>query len=136
MNNKYCKKQFIEQLLISSVVVFVLHYVATLYSLYWIISWYDIPMHFLGGYTIGLLSIFLFFTSGYLKYTYEIRHNIPIVAIITILFTTVIGLGWELWELFFGLSNIYIDRVDTVADLIMNTTGCMTALLIFTKKIQ
>jgi hypothetical protein len=136
MNNKYCGKQFITTLFLSSLIVFLLHSLAVKYSLYWIIGWYDIPMHFLGGFTIGVLSLFLFFTSGYIKSTYELRENKQVVFVVSFLFTLVISLGWELLELFFGLSDVMIDRADTVLDLIMDTLGFLTSYLLLVGKIR
>ncbi len=136
MIEKYCKKQFLDLLFYSSVVVFFFHYIALRFSLYWVIDWYDIPMHFLGGFTMGILGTFIFFTSGYIRQTYELRHNKMLVFIITMMFTAIIGLAWELWELFFGLSSIYLDKIDTVVDLIMDMLGSLAAFLVVIRKIR
>ncbi len=136
MFDKICKKQFLDLLLTSSIIVFILHYIALVYDLYWVIEWYDIPMHFLGGFTMGILATFIFFTSGYLPEFYKLRHNKFVVFVIIIMFTSVIGLGWELWELFVGFSDVVLDRIDTIKDLIMNTFGAIFAYFFLINKIK
>jgi hypothetical protein len=129
------QKQFLLELLLWSILVAVLHLIAIALSLYWIIEWFDILMHFLGGMTMAYLALFLFFTSGYLKRTAEVKNNKFVVFLVVTMFTAVIGLGWELWELFVGISSVYLDMADTILDLIMDMLGALFLLFITRNKI-
>lgn len=48
-----------------------------------------------------------------------------------ILATLVIGLFWELWELFVGLSDVIKDQFDSFLDLVMDTAGAISAVLYY-----
>jgi hypothetical protein len=120
------QKKFLKELFISSILVLFLHCSALKYSLYWTIDWFDIPMHFLGGATMAFLALFIFFTSGYFRKTVEIKNNKIAVFLIVVLFTLVVGLVWELWEIFVGFSDVLTDKTDTIIDLIMDTIGAFS----------
>lgn len=99
--------------------VLILHILALKFFLYWSTSWYDIGMHFLGGFLIGLLII------SFIK---RIHHgdeilNTKLLFISVISGVLVVALGWELWEIFVGFTNVLKDQADTVLDIIMGLTG-------------
>jgi hypothetical protein len=112
----------------------VLHYIALVNFLYWNIDWFDILMHFLGGVTMGLLALFVFFTSGYFKTFATLRKNRLLVLFVLISFTAVIGLGWELWEIFSGFSHVLTDQIDTIIDLFMDLLGAFSVFLLEIKR--
>ncbi len=130
------RKQFLKELFFSSVIVACLHLLALIYHLYWTIDWYDIPMHFLGGFTIGILAVFIFFTSLYIPSTSKLKDNRVILFMFTIGFTLIVGLAWEVWELFFRLTDVFTDQLDTVVDLVMDFCGSVTAFLYVNKRIK
>ena len=119
------KPLFIEFFLIL-ILVAVLHYAATIFFLYWAVAWFDILMHFLGGLLIGLMTLYIFFTSGYVKYP---NGHWVVVLSVTLGAVLIVGLAWELWELFAGLSDVLKDRADTILDLIMDMIGGSVAFL-------
>lgn len=45
------------------------------------------------------------------------------MVLITLGAVLVIGLAWELWELFSGLSFVFKDKADTLLDLVMDMIG-------------
>jgi hypothetical protein len=130
------KKQFLKELLISSIVVCVLHLLALQYFLYWTIDWYDILTHYLGGVTMGFLATYIFFTSKYIKPLYSIRDHKWTVFLTISFFTLSVGLTWELWELFVGFSDVLEDRVDTIIDLIMDMLGAFSVFIYVKDKIK
>lgn len=119
----YEKKLFLE-IFILSIVIAVIHFFASKYSLYWTIDWLDILMHFLGGFLIGLIAVFIFFISGYIHYPKE--HTLVVISSIfgTVL---IVGLTWELWEVFVGFTDVINDLGDTIFDMIMDMIGAMAA---------
>lgn len=126
------KKPLIWEILALSVVVAVLHKIALVLFLYWTVSWFDILMHFLGGLLIGLISIFIFFI---LRFVSIPKNHILNVFIITVGSVLIVGLVWELWEVFVGLTNVLKDQVDTAIDIVMDLIGASAAFLYAKKKI-
>ncbi len=101
-----------------------LHLKALTYNYYWAIWWYDIMMHFLGG--VLIFSALRWFDSW--RNT-SLARTIPRVLLVVM----VVGLGWELYELYFGLTfvgdNIYLS--DMIIDLVMNLVGALTAVNLY-----
>ena len=127
-------RQYLLELALFSVITAVLHYLALVNFLYWNVDWFDVLMHFLGGVTMAFLALFLFFTSNYLPIFSKLKNQKILVFYIVLSFTLIIGMGWELWELFYGMSNIFIDRIDTIIDLIMDMIGALCVVLFDFKK--
>lgn len=44
-------------------------------------------------------------------------------------FVLIVGLAWELWEIFVGFTDIIDDRIDTIVDLIMDFIGGYLAFI-------
>ena len=118
------KKPLLIEILILAFIVALLHYLALTFYLYWTVEWFDIMMHFLGGALVALLAIFLFYTSGYMDFP---KDHIGSVFAMTLGSVLLVGLVWELWELFIGFTDVLEDQGDTFLDLIMDTIGGITA---------
>ncbi len=129
------RRPLLVELFISAVVVAGLHYAALTFSLYWTTEWFDILMHFLGGAVIGLGSSFVFFTSGYIPVTLQIRNS-SLILLMMIFSVLVVGLAWEVWELFAGFTEIGTDLADTILDIIMDTLGGIAAFYYVKGKIN
>jgi len=120
------KKPLLKEIFILATVVALLHVAALELYLYWTVDWFDIVMHFLGGALIGLLAIFAFYISGYINFPKDHKGSVFAITLSAVL---VVGLGWELWELFLGWTDVLADRGDTILDLIMDTIGGVVAFL-------
>lgn len=112
------------------ILIGVLHKVALSLYLYWTTNWYDIMMHLLGGFWIGIVVIYIFFVSGYFSLP---KENRLLVFLFTLSAVLVVGLGWELWELFARLTDVFEDKVDTIMDVIVDFIGGALAF-IYSKK--
>ncbi len=76
--------------------VALLHGLAFAYVLYWKLSWFDNFPHFFGGMFVSLLSVWLWYFSGYLGV-----YPLPKLRTLfwyTVLSAFVIGVGWEVFE--------------------------------------
>ncbi len=89
-------------------------------------------MHFLGGALISLITLFFIYDSKF--FNFSIKKPIIIFSA-AIGMTLIIGLSWELWELYMGFADIFEDRFDTTLDLIMDTLGAIAAYLYSKDKI-
>ena len=112
--------------------VAVLHYVSLKFYLYWTVSWFDILMHFLGGFLIAIFTIFILYS--YSDFENLKNHKIFLVALIMGA-TLSIGLGWELWEVFVGFTDTVNDLNDTFIDIIMDMVGSIFAIYYARKEI-
>lgn len=112
---------------ITLLIVGILHIIATEFYLYWTFPWFDNLMHFLGGLWFGITSIWFFFFSGYAKkFTSKLTaRNILTVSIASVI---VIGVLWELFEIYAGVLTLEIDYpLDTSTDLLMDILGAVVA---------
>jgi hypothetical protein len=119
------KRPLLKEIFFLSIVIAVLHYIALTLFFYWTVSWFDIFMHLLGGFIIGLIAVFILLNN----FRIGILEDKKVTLVLVLSFVMIVGLGWELWELFFGLTNILEDKVDTIVDLIMDFIGGYFAFL-------
>lgn len=121
----FFKKPIFAEIAVLAVAIAFLHMAATYLRLYWTTEWFDILMHFLGGLFIGLCILFICFISGYLSLP---KENLFLVHGLTIGFVLIVGLVWELWEIFVGLTDVFTDQGDTILDVVMDTLGALAAI--------
>jgi len=124
-------KKFPPSLLFFILIIATLHALATYFSWYWSIWWFDILMHFLGGAWIGLVSIWFFFFSNRVEHTLKNKKNIILTAVISV---SLIGLLWEVFE--FSLSKLIVFNelnsiIDTATDLFVDILGAFSASIHF-----
>lgn len=117
----------LKEIFTTAIVVLILHILALKFYLYWTIGWYDILMHFLGGFLIGLLII------SFIRRIHvgEEILNTKLLSISVISGVLVIALGWELWEIFVGFTNILKDKGDTILDIIMGLGGGLSSVFYY-----
>lgn len=98
-----------------------LHIIAVRFLLYWSVWWFDIVVHFCGGYFVsGFLFWFLFQWTIVRKNLYVIFSAFVLTLCVTIM--------WEIFELYAGISgfgNGYF--LDSGLDMIMGMTGGVSA---------
>jgi len=109
------------------ILVLILHMIALKLFLYWTVGWYDIVVHFLGGFLIGLIMI------SFIRRVHNSEKILDVGLLFSsvILAVLVIGLGWELWELFIGFTDIIQDKADTIMDLVMDLIGGTSAIFYY-----
>ncbi len=118
------KKPFSIIVLVLIYLIFILDMIAGQYSLYWRFWWFDIVMHFLGGFFIALLSYYVFFLSGYFI---KISKKFS-VFVVSLIFVLVIGVLWEVFEYVIKVSTAQSNYIlDTNLDLLMDTLGWLVA---------
>jgi len=104
------------------IVVAVFHKIALSLELYWTVFWFDILMHFLGGALIALIALFFIYDKHF--FNFEVKNKFIIFSI-AVTSTLIVGLSWELWELYVGFTDIHLDKFDTILDLIMDFLGSL-----------
>lgn len=116
----------IKEIIGLGILISLLNYLAIQLFLYWTTDWFDILMHFLGGLLIGLIVI-----SVIKRFAEGDNLNKNLLYLSVILGVLVVGLGWELWEIFVGFTDVITDQTDTILDLIMDLIGSIGAVFYY-----
>lgn len=112
-------------LLISFVVAVLFIFLYQVSDAFWGIRWFDSLMHFLGGLTIGLFSLWVWFGSGFFGRSVPSKKAAFVAALI---FAMLGGLWWEFFEYAYGISNpIGSFALDTFHDVLADFVGGMVA---------
>lgn len=123
---------FLKQVFTLILFIAALHLFATAFYFYWIFWWYDLVLHFLGGFWVATATLWLVFYSGYIK---RPRWSFARAISLVIVSTIIIGILWEVFEVAVG-ANFHPEGYwpDTSVDIIMDTAGALTAYLYFLRK--
>ena len=120
-------KKLLIRLILIIFLIFLLSYLAM--EFYWYSSiWYlDMPMHFLGGFWLGLIVIYLFFLKD------DVFKSIFKI----LFFVSSIGIGWEIFEIVVNnyVTQNYFNYLDTISDIFFDLSGGLFAILYFLKNI-
>jgi len=116
-----------------SIVFALLHIFALNFSLYWTTGWFDVVMHTFGGFLGSLIVVYVLHKIGISPRS--IHKKLFLVAFV-ILCVFSVGVVWELWEIFTGLTDPFTDVADTIADLVMDTIGATTGFIYYDKKLK
>lgn len=109
--------------------IFLINALAIKFYWYYSIKWFDMPMHFLGGFWVGLA--FLWFLN--------IKSTDKISVYKIILGVLFVGLCWEVFEFF--VNNLYLarypfDKTDTIQDLFFDLFGGFLSVIYFKNRIM
>jgi len=118
--------------------IFIANNVALQFYWYYSIWWFDIVMHFLGGFWEGLFFIWFFSIKDLPLLKSPLNLNDPKLAFKTILFVLLIGVLYEVFE-FFVHNNIGrdpFDVLDTVLDIFFDLSGGAFTVWYFFKRIM
>jgi hypothetical protein len=97
------------------------HVIAQTFYLYWDMRWFDSFVHFLGGLSMGLVFLWIWFASGVFSRSTPSKKEAFLTALIA---GMVIGVGWEVFEYAHGIANpIGNYTLDTFHDLLADFLG-------------
>ena len=109
------------------VLIFVMNFLADKFYWYFSIWYFDIIMHFLGGFWLGLVAVYFFSP-----------RNISNSSVFKILaFVLLVGLGWEVFEIWINnfVGPMSFNIVDTLLDIVLDIFGGLCAILYLWKKL-
>ncbi|MEN9605001.1 MAG: hypothetical protein RJB39_686 [Candidatus Parcubacteria bacterium] len=101
---------------------------AVSYSVYFLYQWLDTPMHFFGGFAVGI------FAMGILRWAMtKTQFNSRPQFWYTVGIVVLVGVVWELVETYYKVSVIYggLYWYDTIKDLLMDTFGGILSYICF-----
>ncbi len=111
-----------------SLVLLALHVVAGEMYFYWIYWWYDVMMHWFGGFVIGLFSLWVLYRQAPVLVSTVGKRIVASLASVI-----VIGLLWEYFEYIIGSHHYEVLNsygVDTTMDVAMDVAGALTAAVL------
>lgn len=121
------KKTFSILTLIIIYLIFILDMLASHFFLYWRFWWFDIVMHFLGGFWVAFATYYLFYFSGYFKKITK-KFSLFTLSLVTLI---LVGVLWEVFEYLTKVSLNQLNYIlDTSLDLLMDVIGWLPAYLI------
>ncbi len=102
----------------------ILNYLATVNHLYWSINEFDSPVHFLGGATLSMSFLWLYFFSGLFNPQKRTLAKFLLVAMMGSMFVAVL---WEVYEIVLGEAALGKAEYfyDTTLDFIMDMLGIL-----------
>lgn len=118
---------------ISSFLLLGVNAVAEFFQIYSGYHWFDNPMHFIGGFSVGLLVIGIL-RSICSKERYEKTPQL----LLTVVGVLVVGGVWELVEVYYKVSVLYGGNfwMDTYKDLLIDTLGGILSYICFHPRIK
>ena len=126
--NNLNRKKLSKRIALISIAIFLLDFIAARFYWYVSIWWFDMFMHFLGGFWIGLLIFWIFYT----KFSFT-RNILKVFLLIFI-----IGFAWEFFEVVFNnyIAGNTFNLLDTLSDLLFDLAGGGFSIIYFLKRIM
>src|SRR3989344_2305697 len=119
------KFSFLYAALITVAILAVAHLIAEALYLYWTLWWFDYLTHFLGGFSLGFFSFYVFYESGLFGGRISLSKSILFSFILVML----LGGVWEVFEYANGLTQSAEEySLDVVHDFLSDALGAITAL--------
>ena len=111
----------------STILLWVMHTIGIAYSLYWVYWWFDTVMHILGGFSLGFLSLYIFY--GFSIFRDELSFSE--IMMVSFIFAMMLGGIWEVFEYVNDLTQSTEKySLDVVHDLLADALGVILALLV------
>jgi hypothetical protein len=122
------RKKLAIRLVTLIIFIFLVNSAANTFYWYSSIWWFDMPMHFLGGFWIGL-AMFWFLGRA------EPSLGLILKGLLAVL---VVGVGWEVFEIAVNssLAQTPLSPLDIISDIFFDLAGGSLAVLYFFKRIR
>lgn len=121
------RSNFFGSVFILIVIIGGLHYIADVFNLYWEVWWFDLMMHFLGGFWIALSTLWLIYFSPFFEGK---SKSFKVFLLSGIVGAMLIGILWEIFE--YATDSTYTAHnyiLDTSTDLVADFIGGVVAVL-------
>ena len=107
--------------------IFAINYVSMKFYWYFSIWYFDMPMHLLGGFWVGLASIYIFSLK-------EFNFKFILKVLICVL---LIGFFWEIFEILVdkSITQDSFNILDTTSDMFFDLAGGGLSIIYFLKRI-
>ena len=121
------RKKLIKRLIYLIFFILVVNFLANKFYWYSSVWYFDMIMHFLGGFWIGLASFYTFSLQS-------VSDKLIFKILLLVLF---IGLGWEVFEILVNdvMAQNSFNFLDTLSDIFFDLSGGLCAMLYLWKKL-
>ncbi|HBA45767.1 hypothetical protein A2W67_01650 [Candidatus Nomurabacteria bacterium RIFCSPLOWO2_02_40_28] len=121
------RKRILKHLVFLMFFLFILNLIAQEFYWYFTIWYFDIIMHFLSGFWVGLFFLYVFY-----------NENLFLKQILTVILgVLLIGVLWEAFEFFLNIiAKEQFNIVDTASDIFFDLLGGLCAILYLWEKQQ
>ncbi|PCI28059.1 hypothetical protein COB55_04575 [Candidatus Wolfebacteria bacterium] len=126
-NTELTTNRILGEVLFLSGLLFILHSLASKFFWYWHYWWFDIVMHLLGGFILGLLFTWFIIRVGV---SWRKRVWFYIVALIVLAIT----IWWEIFEYVNDMVREINYISDTTIDIMLGVLGASLAYMFIRKK--
>jgi hypothetical protein len=118
---KIVNKKMIEPVFFTVLLIGFLNFLASSFYLFWTVMWFDMIMHFLGGFMLSLIVAFIVSQKS-ISYKNLLKY--------CIIFSVIGGFLWEIFELSFHITFIHDHNYfsDSGMDMTMDTFGALLAV--------
>jgi len=119
------KKKLLKWIVCLMFLMFLANQVALKFYWYYSIWWFDILMHFSGGFWVGLFFLYVFYD----KYS-ALKKFLFVISCVLL-----IGILWEFFEFFMNLISTEVFSLsDTALDVFFDLFGGTFAIFYFSKR--
>ncbi|OGM89383.1 hypothetical protein A3J77_01170 [Candidatus Wolfebacteria bacterium RBG_13_41_7] len=130
----------LKSITISLIFILLAHIIATFNYWYWTYTWFDIPMHFLGGFWVAMVYFWINAKVEILNSEFSKLPKWLVNLLFILSFIALIGVLWEFYEFIFDFFNgktgmFQGSSADTMGDLFFDLVGGTTAFAIFYRKL-
>lgn len=121
------RKKLIKRLIYLIFFILIVNFLANKFHWYFSVWYLDMIMHFLGGFWVGLLALYIF------PLTEKSSHIIWKV----LSFVFIVGIGWEIFEMIVNdvIAKNPFDLLDTSSDIFFDLAGGAFAVFYFLRRI-
>ena len=131
------RKKLIKHLVFLMFFIFIADIIAQKLHWYFSIWWFDMVMHFLGGFWVGLFFIWFFSIKDLPIFQLSLEKADFKLIMKTILFVLSFGILWEFFEIFTHnyIAHDPFNILDTTSDIFFDLAGGVSAILYYLKNI-
>ena len=129
------KKSLILKICALTFFIFFANFLAMKFYWYFSIWYFDMIMHFIGGFFISLLVYWLYYYSGLVKDGK--KYSKKFVILLSIIGVLTIGVLWEIFEFNISAFITHTPQVilDTFGDIFFDLSGSMLGTLYFLRRL-
>ena len=122
------EERLLKHLVLLMFFIFILDILARQFYWYYSVWYFDILMHFLSGFWVGLFFLYAFYS----------RNIFSKKSLTVILYVLVIGILWEVFEFYVHnyMGQDPFNTLDTITDIFLDLLGGVSAVWYFSKRIM
>ena len=131
------RKKLAKRLIYLIFFILIVNFLANKFYWYYAVWYFDMIMHSIGGFRVGLASTWFFDKSESFKSFPESKILILKLISKALLFVMLVAIGWEVFEFLVNdvIAQNPFDFIDTISDVFFGLFGGLCAILYICKKL-